>query len=106
MTETGNQLLKFYKKQAEKAISNYDSVIDKTEEKDAILWEKLLGFQEKIDQIKNKFQIVNHDKIALTESGYEIIELYKKEIKRLIAEQEALHGINKKFIPSNNMKTF
>ena len=33
LTETGNQLLKFYKKQAEKVISNYDSVMDKTEEK-------------------------------------------------------------------------
>lgn len=106
LTETGNQLLKFYKKQAEKVISNYDSVMDKTEEKDAILWGKLLGFQEKIDQIKNKFQIVNHDKIALTESGYEIIELYRKEIKRLIAEQEALHGINKKVYSIQQYENF
>lgn len=106
LTETGNRLLKFYKKQAEKVISNYDNVIDKTEEKDAILWEKLLGFQEKIDQIKNKFQIVNHDKMALTESGYEIIELYRKEIKRLIAEQEALHGINKKVYSIQQYENF
>ena len=106
LTETGNQLLKFYKKQAEKVISNYDSVMDKTEEKDAVLWEKLLGFQEKIDQIKNKFQTVNRDKIALTESGYEIIELYRKEIKRLIAEQEALHGINKKVYSIQQYENF